>query len=282
MRERTKRETTQQGPAERPPGDRPGRATRTAKTANERAARGLPARQACCVRRTPARGAGASAEAGSGARERRARSGEKTGATAERPPGARPRTENSESAPRWGSPHAACAAPHAARITRPLVVRAPPPARLGAREQRVGGEDERKRRPIHTNIPRAPPAQLRRLEPPDRSSHAPASAPRGRRPSRCALARARSIRSGERREDATRRDRDLRNTTRLFHLGDDVFPRQPPDERASARRLRAAQAPHGAGARWRGLSSRPPRFWDALRGDSKKRVGAVTYHDERE
>ena len=164
-------------------------------------------------------------------------------------------------------------APRAARLARPLVVRAPPTGRRRGVERGSGArgstsEDERKRRPIRTSTARAPPAQLRRREPPrPRAPHVPASAPRGRRRSRSARAgggsshgaerRAKRRRdtSAERREDATRHDvaADPRNTTGLFRATSTAT------RRASARtsRLHAARAPRGAGARAR--ARHPPR-----------------------
>ena len=95
---------------------------------------------------------------GRGARERHVRSGEKTGATAERPPKARPRpriprTHRSDTLPAPRAPHRAWRALHAARGARTptSVPRSEGAARGGARS-----EDERKRRPVHTNSPRPP------------------------------------------------------------------------------------------------------------------------------
>lgn len=55
-------------------------------------------------------------------------------------------------------------------------------------------------------------------------------------------------RSDERREDATRRGGRPEEHDKAFYHGENVLPRRPPDERASPRRSRAAQAPRGARA----------------------------------
>ena len=71
-------------------------------------------------------------------------------------------------------------------------------------ERREGRYDERRKKRRFTRIPRPCSAAAARAARPH-DPYAPAPASRGRRLSRCALAWARSARSGEQREDATTR-----------------------------------------------------------------------------
>ena len=120
-------------------------------------------------------------------------------------------------------------------------------ARRGGRRARTGGQEEETtdahQRPTSPCCSTAAVRTTRPLDP-----HAPAPAQRWCHPSRCALDDG-SLR-GATREEKTRHDEaaDPRNTTRLFNHGENVLPRRPPDERASPRRSRAAQAPRGARA----------------------------------
>ena len=127
--------------------------------------------------------------------------------------GAQTRTANldKERAHRVASQHAAYAAPRATCVAPARSALTPTGAHSGARglawPRTATGEGKGKRRPITPTFPRAPPARLRRREPPrPRATHAPAYASRGRRPSRSARARARTARSAEQTEGATRHD----------------------------------------------------------------------------
>ena len=169
-------------------------------------------------------------------------------------------------------PYAVCAAPRTACVARRIVVRAPPPARLGAKEHRATSEDRRTRgRDVRCN-----PTRIRSREQIYRARgrdgrctptpHEPLLLNCGgenhptARPTR-ASARATLVppvalragrrlapRSDERREDATRRGGRPEEHDKAFYHGENVLPRRPPDERAPPRRSRAAQAPRGARA----------------------------------
>ena len=150
-------------------------------------------------------------------------------------------------------------APRAARFARPLVVRAPPAdrrcgewsegaARAGGRRARTRGTDGRFAQASHE----PPRAQLRRREPPGPRAP-PRDGVRTARASPIAIRAggggARTARSAERREDATRHDMaaDPRNTTRICRATSTAT------RRASVRtsRLHAALEPRDAGARAR-------------------------------
>ena len=127
-------------------------------------------------------------------------------------------------------------APRAARLARPLVVRAQPAGRRRGVERGSGAcgstrEDDRKRRLIRTSTARAPPcsAAAARTTQTMRAPHVPASAPRGRRRSRSARAGRGIARRGAPSEGKTRHDTTWRRTRGTRH-DFTVLPRRPPDE----------------------------------------------------
>ena len=190
-------------------------------------------RVACRVRRTPARGPGASVEARSGARERRARSGEKRAAK-HRTPGTQTRAANSESAPR-DSPRAARVASRVACAARPLVVSAPPPARgrsEGAARAERDRQDERSTKEEKTTARERPCSTAAVMNHPRctcaaRVARAPPVTPRAPLPH--------SARSGDRREgarqgrrpatEAPRRTRPPQRATSVLNCGGENHPR---------------------------------------------------------
>ena len=191
-------------------------------------------RVACRVRRTPARGPGASVEARSGARERRARSGEKRAAK-HRTPGTQTRAASSESAPR-DSPRAARVTSRVACAARPLVVSAPPPARgrsEGVARAERDRQDERSTKEEKTTARERPCSTAAVMNHPRctcaaRVARAPPVTPRAPLPH--------SARSGDRREgarqgrrpatEAPRRTRPpQRRATSVLNCGGENHPR---------------------------------------------------------